>query len=80
MITVTDMPNCTWVLDGGSFFCSHDEVEVADTTYCYLESSGPLEVKSSSYVCAECGEPLDGDPEADSHQMLVELGMEENED
>lgn len=73
-INVMHYPNCTWTLEGVSFFCAHDEIEVVE----YVEDHMGIETRIEGYACAECGEPLDGSPAEDradaiAEQQLMEL-------
>lgn len=70
-------PTCTWELDGGSFWCTHDEIEVVDYTYTSMSWDGPVEHESQGYACVECGEPLEGSPDADRAEMLAEAQLME---
>jgi hypothetical protein len=64
-IWVTEIPTCTWVLDGDSFYCAHDEVDVVKYTNMYMTVDGPDEYETEGYECAECGKPLEGYPAED---------------
>jgi len=64
-IDVRDVPSCTWMLDGGSFFCTHNEVEVEEFAENHIGYQGHYQTKSLGYFCAECDKPLEGSPEED---------------
>jgi len=68
-IKVEDITNCTWKLEGDSFYCSHDETEIV--TF-YEDNFGIYEAKYQGYACAECGVTLDGDPEYDREDSIAE--------
>lgn len=68
-IDVYFYPSCTWALDGDSFYCTHDEVEVETFETPYMSFNGVDTYESKGYVCAECGEPLEGSPEEDRAEM-----------
>lgn len=64
-IDVRDIPSCLWELDGDTFYCTHDEIEVVEYTQDHLGVSGHYQTESDGYACAECGEPLEGSPAED---------------
>lgn len=64
-IRVTEIPNCTWILEGDSFWCTHSEKEVVLDTIHYMTYDGPDEYDVEGYACAECGVPLEGFPMLD---------------
>lgn len=68
-INIYEVPSCTWVLDGDTFFCTHDEVEIEQYETPYMTVDGVDFYDSEGYVCAECGEPVEGDPAADRAEM-----------
>lgn len=76
-IIVVAIPSCTWSLDGETFFCTHDEVEVTEYTEDHLGANGHYQTNHLGYACAECGEPLDGDPIADRNDYLAESQLME---
>lgn len=65
-INVIDIPNCTWELEGDTFFCTHDEFEVIESVQDHMGFNGHYQTESLGYICSECEEPLDGSPEEDS--------------
>lgn len=72
-IDVRIEPSCTWVLDGDSFYCTHDEVAIESYTIDYMTFDGPDQYEEEGYVCAECGEPLEGSPAADRADYIAEM-------
>ena len=66
-IDVRDMQNCTWELEGNTFFCTHDEFEVVDYVEDHLGFQGHYQTESKGYQCADpdCEEPIEGSPEED---------------
>jgi len=77
-INVREIPNCTWILEGDSFYCTHDEVEIV-TYYddCIDIVTGDYyETMHEGYACAECGAPLDGTLEDDQDYIAEEQLME----
>ncbi len=65
-IDIYDQPNCTWELDGDSFYCTHDEKEVVEYTNDHMGFNGHYQTEDEGYACAECGESLDGSPAEDA--------------
>lgn len=65
-IKVYVYPSCTWELEGDTFFCTHDEVEVESLTTDHMGFQGHYQTEQDAYVCAECGEVLEGSPEEDA--------------
>lgn len=76
-INVYEYPNCTWFMDGDSFFCSHDEVEIVDYVEDHLGFQGHYQTESQGYACAECEEPLEGSPDEDRADALAEMQLME---
>lgn len=77
-IAVKIIPNCTWVLDGTTFFCSHDDVELTEYVEDYMGINGPYQVESQGYSCVECGEPVDVDEyDEDESDYYAELSLME---
>lgn len=77
-IKVKYIPSCTWELDGETFFCLHDEdIDIVDYVENHLGISGHYQTESKGYACADCGEPLDGDPEADRADYEAEMQLME---
>lgn len=74
-IDVRDIPNCTWELDGDSFFCTHDEIEIVDYTEDHLGFQGHYQTEHKGYACAECEEPISGSPEEDYADYLAEKNL-----
>ena len=66
-INVYESPNSTWVLDGDTFFCSHDEIDVVQYVQDHMGFDGHYQTEESVYECAECGEQLEGSPEEDRY-------------
>ena len=78
-INVVEIPTCMWVLDGDSFFCSHDEIEVETIVSNRMDMHGNIdEDEDDFYVCVECRKILydRGDPAEDRAQAAAELGCE----
>lgn len=73
-IKVEDLTNCTWKLEGSNFYCTHDENEIVKYYEDYtMDLYGNIEeIETSGYACAECGEPLEGDPEYDHEDLIAE--------
>jgi hypothetical protein len=67
-INVIEIPNCTWELEGDTFFCTHDEREVEEFVQDHLGFQGHYQTEHLGYVCADpdCGEVLEGSPEEDA--------------
>ena len=66
-INVKEIPSCTWELDGDAFFCTHDEREVVEYEEDQISFYGHYTTEREVYVCAECGEPLEGSPAEDRY-------------
>lgn len=79
-IRVHFAPSCIWVLEGDTFFCTHNETIIVDTSYMIMTYDGPDEVESQGYTCAECGEPLEGSPAEDRADYLAELEADRSRD
>ena len=77
-IKIKYIPGCTWEFEGGMFFCLHDEdMEIVDYVEDHLGINGHYQTESKGYVCADCGEPLEGDPEADRADYEAECQLME---
>lgn len=76
-IDVLEVPTCTWVLDGTSFFCSHDETEVVTFIEDKFGPLGHYEDAYLGYACVECYAPLEGDPAADKLEYEAEIQLME---
>lgn len=76
-INVYEYPNSTWELDGDSFFCTHDEVEVLDYVTDHLGFQGHYQREHLGYFCAECEEPLEGSPEEDAYESMIDAQIAE---
>ena len=77
-IKIEYIPSCTWEFEGGMFFCLHDEdMEIVDYVEDHLGISGHYQTESKGYVCADCGEQLEGDPEADRADYEAECQLME---
>jgi hypothetical protein len=76
-INVRVVPNCTWSLNGDSFFCTHDEVEVVGYVQDFMGIDGHYQTESEGYACVECGEPVDGSPELDHAESVAEMELME---
>lgn len=75
-ITVIQEPSSTYELIGNEFYCTHDE-RVIDTYYVeYPSYYGAHEVEKQGYYCVSCGEPLEGDPEAERAEAIAEAEAE----
>lgn len=61
-ISVREIPTCVWILDGDTFFCTHDEPVVVEYVQDHMGIDGHYQTESLGYECAECGEPLEGSP------------------
>ena len=72
-INVYNSPSSTRELDNGSFFCTHDEVEIEDAVENNIGPQGPHQTESKIYVCADpdCSEQLEGDPAQDSYESMI---------
>lgn len=66
-IHVKDIPNCTWELEGDSFFCTHDEIEIETFEVDTMRNGEHDTYETEGYVCAECGEDLEGNPAEDRY-------------
>ena len=78
-IPVFFYPSCEWVLDGEFFFCSHNERTIFHFTNNRIDALGNLyETETPGYVCAECGEELEGFPELDHAEAIEELDRDED--
>lgn len=58
-INVIVYPNCTWELEGDSFYCTHDEIEITDYINDHIGFDGHYQTEGKCLVCAECGEDLE---------------------
>lgn len=76
-INVKFYPNCTWILEGNNFYCCHDEIEIVTHYDDHLGINGYYETEHKSYYCAECGEQLDGNPDEDYEDLVVESQLME---
>lgn len=76
-VMVIETPNCTWELDGEWFVCTHDEATILTYEEDHLGPDGHYQIKCYGYACAECGEPLEGSPEADRNDYLAEIELME---
>ena len=65
----------TYILEGTSFYCTHDDIEV-ETYWEFPGYFSDVEVEKQGYICATCGEPLAGDPVADMAEMQAEMDAE----
>lgn len=69
-IDVIEIPNCTWELEGDTFFCTHDEPhDIVDYEDPYMDIGGNVSYyRSKGYVCCDpdCDERLEGSPEEDA--------------
>lgn len=61
-INVYQYPSSTWVLDGDTFFCTHDEWETDYVVEDHMGFHGHYQTETKGYFCADpdCGEALDG--------------------
>lgn len=75
-ISIIEYPNCTWEYEGGNFYCTHDEREVEMAVEDHLGFEGHYQTESEIYVCAECGESLEGSPEFDRAEYEAEAEAE----
>lgn len=71
-IPIIEHTTCTWELDGDTFFCTHDERVILDYTEDHMGLMGHYQTESQGYACAECFEPLEGNPEEDRAEALAE--------
>lgn len=71
-VKIYEYPNCTWKLEGDTFFCTHDEVEIETFTEDHMGFNGHYQTESEAYVCAECGEILDGCPAEDRAEAMID--------
>lgn len=77
-IKVNYIPTSTMELDGGMFFCLHDEnIEIVDYVEDHLGINGHYQTESKGYACADCGEPLEGSPEEDRADYEAECQLME---
>ena len=76
-IKIKELINCTWKLDGENFYCQHDEIEVVVYYEDHLGINGHYETEHRGCACVECGEPLDGDPDADRQDYIAESQLME---
>lgn len=67
-IKVCIYPSCTWELEGDTFFCTHDEIEIVGCVNDHMGFDGHYQTESLGYECADpdCEEALEGSPEEDS--------------
>ena len=79
-IDVRDVPSCTWQLDGGSFFCTHDEREIVEYVEDHMGFQGHYQTESTGYACAECEEPLEGSPAEDRYEAMIDAQIDEMRD
>lgn len=71
-IDVLEIPNCTWTLVDDCFMCSHDDYEVETFTDDHFGFDGHYQSSYEGYVCIECGEALEGSPEEDKYDNMVD--------
>lgn len=76
-IKVNYIPTSTWELDGNEFHCAHDDIEIVDYVEDHLGIDGHYQTESQGYACADCGEPIEGDPEEDRQDMIAEMQLME---
>lgn len=76
-IEVREVINCTWVLDGCSFICSHDKTEIVELTDDNFGIDGHYQTDYLRYACSECGEILEGDPDWDRQDLIAESQLME---
>lgn len=76
-IKVIEIPNSTWELEGDTFYCTHDEIEIVEYTDDHLGPDGHYQTEHLGYACADCGEPLEGSPEADRADYEAEMQIME---
>lgn len=77
-ISIIEIPNCTRELDGDSFYCNHEEREIVDYVEDHMGFRGHYQTESSGYQCADpdCEEPLDGSPEEDAYDAMVDAQID----
>ena len=51
--------NSTWKLDGDTFFCEHEEVEVVDCVQDHMGFDGHYQTEYKINVCCDCGSEVD---------------------
>lgn len=78
-IKVTEIPNCTWELEGDSFYCTHDEFEIVDYVEDHMGFDGHYQTEHKGYQCSDpdCEEPVEGSPEEDAYDAMVDAEIEE---
>lgn len=78
-IDVRDVPNCTWELEGDTFFCAHDETEIEDGVEDHMGFEGHYQTEYTYYICADpdCEEPLEGSPAEDAYERMVDAQIDE---
>lgn len=81
-INVIEVPNCTWGLEGDSFFCTHDELDVVECVQDHMGFNGHYQTESKGYICADpdCEEPVEGSPEEDAHDPDFEYEVSREND
>lgn len=76
-IDIRDYPSCTWVLEDDIFVCTHDQDEVVEYVEDHMGINGPYQTEYLGYACADCGEPIEGDPIADRQDAIAEAQLME---
>lgn len=49
----------TWKLDGDTFFCEHEEVELVDFVQDHMGFDGHYQTEHQMYVCSDCDEEVE---------------------
>ena len=62
-INIEYKQSCTWELDGGVFFCAHDESEIVECVEDHLGFDGYYQTMYRYYACVECGSSVPGNPD-----------------
>lgn len=71
-IDIYEVPTSTWYLADDCFMCSHDNIEVEEFIEDNFGFDGHYQTSYEGYVCVECGEGVEGSPEEDRYENMVD--------
>lgn len=61
----------TWVLDGDTFFCEHESLEIETCVENGMGFDGPYQNEYKIYVCSDCDSEVEGSPEEDAYDAAM---------
>lgn len=76
-IEIHQCPTCTWELEGNTFQCTHDQVEVVRFVDDNFGPNGHYETYYNGYACLECGATVEGNPDEDEQEYIAEIKLME---